>query len=413
MVSGMGEEAVAGVAIANQYYFLFFPVVTYICTGAAMFTAKYYGAKKFDKLKQIFGIKLLFSSLVSIIFIIIGYLFHNEIILFFNKDSAETISYANGYLLIMIISYLPFALTQAYTFLLRPIGKAKIPFLISGFSMLLNIVLNYGLIYGNLGMPEMGVAGAALGTVISRYIELILFMVVYARLDLPFKGKIIEYFKFTKEILRKVFSKVGILFFNEILFTTSFVLIFKTFSTRGIIAISAINIASIIFRYMIILMNGTGTATAILVGNSLGAGEFQKAQKNADYLLGYAVMIGLVVMMITVLAAFIIPSLYKGLELETRELMRTLILVYAFTAPLIALTRIPFFVLRSGGRVKEVFMLDAVFMWLVKVPVALSLAYLTELNIVWLVVGVESTRLLNAFISLYFYKKKQWVNSFE
>ncbi|XMB67430.1 MATE family efflux transporter [Mycoplasmatota bacterium zrk1] len=413
MVSGMGEEAVAGVAIANQYYFLFFPVVTSICTGASIFTAQYYGARKYDKLRKVFGVKLLFSSVVSLVFITIGYIFHEEIVLFFNKDNIKTINYANDYLLIMILSYLPFAITQAYTFLLRPIGRAKIPFLVSGFSMLLNIILNYGLIYGNLGMPALGVSGAALGTVIARYVELILFIIIYMRLDLPFKSKIKEYFKFTKEILENIYSKVGVLFINELLFTTSFVFIFKTFSTRGIIAISAINIANIIFRYVLILTNGTGTATAILVGNTLGAGKLDEAKKNADYLLGYSVMIGLVVMIITAILSYFIPNMYHGLELETKELMRKLILVYGFTSPIVALTRIPFFVLRSGGRVLDVLILDSTFMWVIKVPVAVTLAYMTNLSIIWLVIGVESTRVINAFISMYFYNKKQWLNSFE
>jgi len=409
MVSGLGEEAVAGVAISNQYYFLFFPTVSSICTGASIFVAQYFGAKRYDDLRKVFGVTLVFSVLISILFIIIGYNFYPEIIRFFNRDSIETFNYAKDYLLIILISYIPFAITQSYTFIFRPIGKAKIPFIISGVSMALNILFNYGLIYGNFGLPAMGVAGAAIGTVLARMIEFIVFIVVYNRLDLPFKGKIFEYFQFSKELLNKIFSKVSVLFLNEVLFTTSMVLIFKSYSTRGILAISAINIADIVFKYVVILTNGTGTATAVLVGNKLGSGKLDEARQNANYLLGYSVMIGLVVTIITLLLSIFIPNLYTGLELETRSMMRTLIIIYGVSSPLIALTRIPFFVLRSGGRVKEVIILDAVFMWVVKVPVALLLAYYTNLSVVWLVGFVEATRILNAFISLYFFNKQQWL----
>lgn len=410
MVAGLGEEAVAGIAIANQYYQFFFPVVSAICAGSAIFIAQYYGGKNFEKLRVTFGISLVVPALISIVYMIAGLVFDDSIIHFFNKDNAEAIFYAKQYLTIIVFTYLPFAISNSFTFLFRPIGKARVPFLISSVALIINAILNYGLIYGRLGLPQLGVQGAALGTLIARFVEMFLFIIVYKGIELPFKESLRKYIRFTKESFKEVFSKVGYLFINELLFTSSLILIFKAYSTRGIVAITALNVAQIIARYILIFTNGTGTASAILVGNNLGADNYEEAEKNANYLMGYVMIAGTIVMFILLILSLFIPNVYTAFSQETKDLLKWMIIVFAISAPIQVFTRVPFFVLRAGGRVREILILDALFMWVVKIPLAFGLAYLTDLHVIWLLVAVESTRILNGFISMYFFNQKKWLN---
>src|SRR5690606_14026653 len=122
-------------------------------------------------------------------------------------------------------------------------------------------------------------------------------------------------------------------------------------------------------QVVFILASGLGTATSIFVGTKLGSNEIEEAEKNANYLLGYAVMMGIAITFILSIFAFIVPLFYN-IHPETRRLATYAILIQGFFAPILMLTRIPFFVLRSGGRVLEVLFLDSSFMWVIKVPVA-------------------------------------------
>ncbi len=409
MVAGLGEEAVAGVAIANQYYQLFFPLLSAVGAGSAVFIAQYYGGKEYDKLRTTFGLAIVTLFVISVLYTVVGYVLDDQLIHFFNTENTAAMNYAKDYLRIILLSYIPFAITMAYTFMFRPIGKARIPMIVSSVALILNLVLNYGLIYGRLGFPELGVRGAAIGTVAARIVETILFVIMFNEIDLSFKSKLKDYLGFTKEFLLNFFRKTGILFINDLLFSSSLILIFKAYSTRGIIAISAYNVAQIILRYILIFTNGTGTSSSILVGKNLGAGKYKEAESNANYILGYVMMMGLVVTAILFVLSAFIPNIYTAFEMETRQLLRWMIVVLACTVPLQVFTRVPYFVMRAGGRVREILLLDGVFMWAVKVPLAFYLAYFTELEIIWMLVIIESTRVLNAIVSMSLFKQKKWL----
>jgi len=159
-----------------------------------------------------------------------------------------------------------------------------------------------------------------------------------------------------------------------------------------------------------ILASGLGTAASIFIGAKLGNNELKEAEKNADYLLGYAVFIGFIIMFIVMIIAFIVPSFYN-IKPETRQLTTYAILIQGMAAPILMLTRIPFFVLRSGGRVVEVLFLDSIFMLVVKVPVAYVCANVFNFSIIPLFLAIESTRILNAMISMWFYKRKKWLKN--
>lgn len=414
MVGQLGEPEIAGVAVANQYYKLFYSMIVSICTGAAIFTAQFFGSKKYPQLQKMFGIKLVFPLMITMVFFIIGVMFPEKIILIFLDPSKEAerkaISYGVDYLKIAIYSYIPLTISTAFTFTFRPLKLTMIPMIASGTGMITNFILNIFLINGLWIFPELGVKGAAIGTLIARVIELSVYIYIFIKKDFAFKTKLINYFKLDFILIKKTFLKVLPLFINELFYSLALILIFKTYSDLGTSAVSVINIADIVSQIVFILASGLGTATSILVGYKLGNNELEDAEKNANYLLGYAVFMGIIIAVIISILAFIVPIFYN-IKPETKILTTYAILIQGLVAPILMLTRIPFFVLRSGGRVNEVVLLDSVFMWVVKVPTALFFGYVLHVEIIPLFLSIEATRILNAIVSMYYYKQKKWLNN--
>ncbi|MDF2698595.1 MAG: Multi antimicrobial extrusion protein MatE family protein [Haloplasmataceae bacterium] len=408
MVGKLGLEEIEAVAVANQYYKLFYPAITAICTGASIFMAQYFGSKKQKELQKIFGIQLIFPMLITIIFVVVGLVLPEEIIRYFIDDNEEVVKIGVEYLRLAVWSYIPLTLSTAFTFTLRPLKETKIPMYASSIAMLTNFILNLFLINGYWIFPKMGVSGAAVGTIIARVFELLFFIIMFIKKDFLFKTNIFKYFIIDFKILKDVFKKVIPLFINEVSFSVALVYIFAIYSDFGSVAV--INIADAISQVIFILASGLGTATSILVGYKLGNNELEEAEKNADYLLGYSVMSGILIMFMVSICAFIVPPFYN-VDSEIRRLTTYAILIQGFTAPILMLTRIPFFVLRSGGRVIEILFLDNVFMWIVKVPVAIFFGYVLKSNIIIIFLAVELTRFLNAIISMYFYRQKKWLRN--
>lgn len=410
MVGQLGEGEIAGVAVANQYYKIFYPILVSICQGAAIFTAQYYGQGNYQEVQKIFSIKLIFPSLATLFFFFVGVLFPQRIIGFFVDANLDAYKHGVKYLKIVIWSYLPLSISSAFAFTLRPLKLTHIPMIAVIVGMSTNALLNFLLIYGFWIFPALGVEGAAIATVIARIMELIVYIVLFFKNDYPFKTKIANYFKIDLDLVRKTFVKVVPLFFNEVLFTSALTIIFKTYSNLGQKEIAVINIADVISQIVYILASGLGTATNIFVGIHLGNNELKEAEDNANYLLGYSVGMGIIITFILSIISFIVPHFYN-IQPQTKVLTTYVILIHAFMAPVTMLTRIPFFVLRSGGRVYEVLLLDAIFMWIVKVPVAIICGYVLHFPILPLFLAVEATRILNATISMALYKKKRWLTN--
>ena len=207
--------------------------------------------------------------------------------------------------------------------------------------------------------------------------------------------------------INKTFKKVIPLFINEFVYSFALILIFQIYSQSGDKAVAAVNIADTVSQVVFIFANGLGTATSIFVGHLLGQNELEGAGKNADYLIGYSFFTSLIIFVFMILSGFIIPGVYN-IGADTRQLTMYILIIQAFFAPMLIVSRTLFFIIRSGGKVKEVLIVDGLFMWVVKVPVALLFHYVFKANIVFIILAVEFTRVINALLSIMIYRQKKW-----
>jgi Na+-driven multidrug efflux pump len=232
-------------------------------------------------------------------------------------------------------------------------------------------------------------------------------IIVYYKKDLVFKTKFKNYFILDFSLINNTLRKVFPLFINEFANSFALVLIFQIFSLSGKSAVSAITITDVVSQMVFIFANGLGTATSILVGYKLGQNDLDGAEENANYLLGYSLIVGIVILVVLSIAGFVVPQFYN-ISGYTRQVTTYTILIQALFAPMLILTRIFFFILRSGGRVREVVLINGLFMWVVKVPLAVILGFVFKVDIIILFFAVEATRVLNTLICIYYYKQKKW-----
>ncbi len=409
MVGQLGDSEIAAVGIANQYYKLFYPTIVSICTGAAIFTSQYFGSNKVKELQKIFGFKLLFPMLVTFMFLIFGFSFSNQFVNHFHPN-IEVEKHAVAYLRIALWSYIPLTISTAFTFTFRPLKLTHLPMIASSVGLITNSLLNYCLIYGNFFFPRLGVEGAAIGTVVARVIELSIYIYFYMKNDYIFKTKFRNYFDLDIKLVTNTLKKVFPLFINEFANSYALFYIYTIYYRLGTSETTAITITDAVTQMVFIFANGLGTATSILVGYKLGQNDLEGAEKNGNYLLGYSAFMGFIVLIVLGISGFIVPHFYNISDAE-KHLTSYAILVQALFVPALIMTRIPIFILRSGGRVTEVVFLNGIFMWIVKIPVALLFGYVLHANLILLFFSVEATRVISMILSLYFLKQKKWLKN--
>ena len=185
MVGQVGTEQMSGVAITNQLLFIFQLCIFGSLSGAGIFCAQYFGKGDQEKVKSVFRYKVLTTGAITLLAMAIFWFFREPLIRLFLTDTGTgdleaTLGYGKTYLEIMMVGLIPFAIVQMYSSTMRETGETAIPMKASTLAVLVNMCFNYVLIFGKLGAPRLGVAGAAVATVISRFAELA-FILIYAK----------------------------------------------------------------------------------------------------------------------------------------------------------------------------------------------------------------------------------------
>ncbi|MBR5283889.1 MAG: MATE family efflux transporter, partial [Clostridia bacterium] len=286
MVGQLGTESMSGVAIANQLIFVFNLCIFGGLSGPGIFGAQYHGSGNADGVRQTFRFKLYIVAGLSAIFMTAFITKNAELLSLYlhqsesGGDLALTLSEGQLYLRIMLLGLIPFALNNAYIGTLRETGETLLPMKAGVTAVLVNLVFNWLLIFGHCGFPELGVAGAAIATVLSRYVELAI-VVIWTHAHKEKNKFIVGAYKslwISKEVAYRIIRKGWPLLLNEVLWSIGITSINQCYSTRGLAAVAAVNIAATLGNLFKIVMMASGNAIAILVGQRLGAGRMEEAR---------------------------------------------------------------------------------------------------------------------------------------
>lgn len=418
MVGRVGTTQMTGVAVTNQLIFVFNLCIFGAISGAGIFGAQFYGKGDKEGIRYVFRFKMLvsvvFALLACALFLVAG----GSLINLYLKGEgtpesiAATYKYAREYMLIMLIGFVPFCITQSYSSTLRETGHSVVPMVAGVIAVVTNLALNYVLIFGKFGAPKMGVAGAAIATVISRFVEMFI-LIIYVAVKKGENPFIIGAFKSLYVplwLVKKICVKGIPLMLNETLWASGMATVNQCYSLRGISVVAANNINSTFFNVFSVAYFAVGIAIGILLGQLLGADKKAEAKETATKLIAVSITISIVVAAVFFACAAFIPKIYNTTD-EVRSIAKGLMQICAITMPIEAFVHAAYFTLRSGGKTAVTFVFDSGFVWVIHVPVAFILARFTAIPIVTLYLICQLLGLIKAAIGFYFVKKGVWINN--
>lgn len=407
MVGRLGTESISGVAIVNQLIFVFNLSVFGALSGASIYGAQYAGVNDHDGVRDCLRFKLLIGAGITAAALLVFTLFGDALISLYLNDAenaaalALTRSEAHGYLAIALWGLLPFMVSQSLSGSLRETGETFAPMVTSAISVLINLVLNYILIYGKLGAPAMGVRGAALATVVARYVETAVLMVYALRRTerYPFIRGLFRSFRVPKALVKRISITGTPLLINEVLWSTGTAAINQCYSVRGLATVAAMNITTTAWTLFAVIMFSMGSAISILTGQRLGANDFEGARDVDRKLIAFTLVLHLGIGLIVILTSGLIPQIYN-VEPEVRALVRGMLIAAGATLPLHALSHASYFTIRSGGRTLITLLFDSVYTWCVPLPMAFLLCRYTELSIVAIYAILQGSDALKLALAL-------------
>lgn len=418
MVGQVGTEPMSGVAIVNQLLFVFNLCIFGGLAGAGIFTAQFYGKGDQEGVRHTMRIKLWFA-LVALTAALGVFLFWGKdlIGLFLhpgeeNLDLAATLRHGQGYLRVMLLQMLPFALTQVYAGTLRETGETVLPMRAGIAAVLVNLVFNYILIFGKLGAPALGVVGAAAATVLSRLVEcgIVIGWAHRHQEKLPFMSGIFRTMKVPGPLLKQVAVLSAPLLINELLWSGGMTTLNQCYSLRGLEVVSAFNISSTVSGLFFCAFLACGNAIGIIVGQLLGAGEIERAVEEDRRLIRFSVLLSVVMGALMALLAPLLPRVYNTTD-AVKALAVQLLLVGACFMPSYSYANACYFTLRSGGKTGITFVFDSLFTWVLCIPLAFVLSRYTRLAIRPMYIAVESLNLIKCVLGFILVRKRLWVKN--
>ena len=419
MVGQVGTIPMSGVSIVNGLLFVFNLCVFGATSGAGIFTAQFHGSRDQEGIRHTFRFKILVCLAISALGIGIFRLGGNTLIgLYLTGEgdaatAAGALEYGLKYLAVMAWGFLPFALTNAYSSTLRETGETFVPMAAGISAVLVNLVLNYTLIFGHFGAPALGVEGAALATVISRYLELLI-VAVWTHRNTgknPFILGAYRSLYIPGKLLSAIVRKGMPLLINEFLWSSGMAVMNQCYSTCGLDVVPAMNISSTLFSLGSVVFLSMGNAVGILMGQMLGAGQPEHALRDTNRkLITVSVVAGGFFGGIMACFSGVFPQIYNTTD-EVRHLATMLICVCAAMMPFNSYTNATYFTLRSGGQTLVTFLFDSCFVWCVCVPMAFCLSRFTGIGIVPLYILCQGTDLIKCILGALMLKQGKWIQN--
>ncbi len=418
MVGRMGTEPMSGVSIVNQLIFVYNLCIFGGLAGAGIFTAQYFGRGDERGIRYTFRFKVLLGTVLTVLGLGIYHFFGEPLIsLYLNEsgdggDLALTLQSGLDYLHVMMLGLPAFMLVQAYTSTLRECSETVLPMKAGITAVLVNLVFNYLLIYGHAGFPRLGVVGAAVATVLSRYVEMAIVMIwTHRHLDKNAWARgAWTSMQVPGDLMRQIAVKGLPLLLNEALWSSAMAFLNQCYSVRGLSVVAAMNISSTITNLFNTVFLSMGSAVSILVGQRLGADDMEGARDTDNKMIAFSMFLALCSAAVLIVLAPLFPHLYNTSD-SVRSLSATIMQVFAIFWPQVAFMNATYFTLRSGGKTIITFLFDSVFVWVISIPIAFLLSRFTDIPIAWIIACVQAGDWLKCILGYVLVKKGVWLHN--
>jgi len=408
MLGKLGETNISGASLANQVFFLLNLFIFGLGSGAGVLASQYWGKKDTSSIRKILGNTYKFAIIGGLLFSLAGIFAPNFILSIYTKD-AQVIAMGSDYLRIIAFSYLPFSITLCYCMLLRSVEKTRLPLYLSIQSLLLNTFLCYILIFGKLGMPALGIKGAAIATLIARVVECIVVLIYMNGFEKTLRFRIKDIFSYDK-VLMGDYLKIGlVVLFNEMLWslaTSAQAIIIGRISTDMVAAMSIVSVA---IQLCTISLWGLASASSIYIGKAAGTGNKKLVKDYAASFLLLATVIALIAMIIMLLIRHIAVD-YYNVSQTIKDMAFNMMTVAAFICLAFPFSGVCLIgILRGAGDTKFVFWTDITFLWLISAPLGILAGWVLKLpaHIVYMCLKIDEP--IKSVIGLLRLRGDKWI----
>ena len=419
MVGQVGTIPMSGVSIVNGLLFVFNLSIFGASSGAGIFTAQFFGSRDDEGVQHTFRFKFLICLLLSVLGVTLFLTRGTQLIGLYLTGSGEAataqgaLDYGLRYLHVMLWGFVPFALSNTYSSTLRETGETVVPMAAGIMAVLVNLCLNYVLIFGHFGAPALGVEGAAIATVISRYVELAI-VAAWAHTHVgrySYMTGVYRSLHIPGRLLRAIIRKGMPLLINEFLWSFGMAILNQCYSTCGLDVVPAQNISSTLWNLGSVVFLSMGNAVGIIMGQMLGAGQNRDEVRDTNRkLISVSVLSGAVFGLIIILFSGLFPKIYNTTD-SVRLLATQLICISALMMPFNSFTNATYFTLRSGGQTMVTFLFDSCFVWVVCVPLAFCLSRFAHMSILPLYAICQGTDLIKSALGAIMLKQGKWIQN--
>ena len=409
MIGSYSQDALSGVAMVNQIQFLLQMVVMGIGNGIVVLGAQYWGKRQIDPIRRVTTIGLLLAVFISAVMMLLVYFFPQQALSILTDEEA-VIAEGTKYMKIFCFSFVLFAITNIFLASLRSVETVKIGFIVTSIALSVNVILNYGLIYGKLGLPEMGVEGAALATLISRIVEFLIVTTYALRFDKKVKWRVAELMHIDGQLFRD-YIRVGLpLILSNSIWGLAMSAQTAILGRLGSDTIAANTIATTIFQVVTVLMYGCANSSGVIIGKTVGEGDIPRVKAYAKTLQIIYVLIGIATGIVLYTCRDFIISLYS-ITPETKVLARQFISILSITVigssyQMACLTGI----VTGGGDTKFVLINDLIHQWLIVIPAAFLSAFVFHAPLWVTFICLKSDQILKCFVAMVKVNRFRWIH---
>ena len=406
MVGQLGEKSIAAVEIAGKPGFIYSVVVGAVCTIAGIMISQYIGKKDRESEEKSICVNFLVMMLTGIAFFFISRMFPLQFIRLFTND-ARVISEGSVYLGIIGWTFIPLGITNIIGAAIRCRGKSSWPLYVGFVSATLNTGLNYCLIFGNYGMPMLGVKGAAYASVISQVAGAVLIIVMFFRLYARIRYSV----SLGKENYWQYLSMLIPIVINEFLWSVGQSINTFVYGHMSTDELAGMSLTGSLQGLTIGALSGIAQAAGILVGKRLGEGQYDQAYQESKKLCVYG-FIGSILFSVTIMALKTPYVHLFNVSDDVRAIGLALLTAFAVLMPIKVLNMIlGGGIIRSGGRTKYIMMIDMLGTWLIGVPIALVTGLVFKLPIVWVYFMLSQEEVVRFIISIFMFRSRKWMNT--
>lgn len=415
MVSGLGDVCMSGVNVAGQMLFVFMVFINAICMSGGIFMTQFFGARDIGGMGQAFRFKLAAGLGAFIPYFLVCVAFPRQVLslmLIGNTQAALILDEAVKYIRIMFWMGIPMTVSVCIASSLRDLGKVRTPLMVTVIATLTNTLFNWLLIYGNLGFPALGVRGAAWATVIARTLELAIFIAVYVRARPDFAVRPADFLKIDGRLFREIMKKSALVLFCEMVWVLSETITTAIYNGRGgADVVSGMASSFAIANLYFVAFGGVYSATGVILGRTLGAGDLDRARREKTWLLSGSAVFGVGMIFFGLATSLMVPVVFGRLSASAIAICRDMVVLMSLLMPTWVYVNTQQAVARAGGDTRMGAIADAGLTIFVMLPMVFLLARFTDVGPVILYCGVKLVDVVKLVIFHFWLKKERWLKN--